>query len=294
MRNTREKLVEYARRGSMKSICYKLQRASEKDVANHQCLDHFTVDVGDGEEGYNAIVSAFKECKLGSFARAIMLNPLHPNLPRLAILCMPTCNKFDTTFVYRQWQEVQRVYEHVIGPLVGNSSDGDSRRRKIMLQLAGSNAAGNRFQPIPTNLGFVFSCLKEEKEDGFYNIRDLCDQDYIHNHKKLLNPLDHATRVLMLGDYMVHMNHSVCTRSFLQQSMALGPVTSTVVIARIGDLYISSLFQRLETRGGWQRGLGRVSMIAPVKKYGRVELSTGLIENKDGGSLWRTIVCEGS
>ena len=178
---------------------------------NHQCLDHFAVDVGDGEEGYNAIISAFQECKIGSYARAIMLNPLHPNLPRLAILCMPTCNKFDTTFVHRQWQEVQRVYERdlepVLGPLVGNSSDGDSRRRKIMLQLAGSNAAGNRFQPIPTNLGFVFSCRKEETEDGFYNIRDLCDQDFIHNHKKMLNPLDHATRVLMLGDYMVHMNH---------------------------------------------------------------------------------------
>ena len=124
---------------------------------------------------------------------------------------MPTCNRFDTAFVYRQWQEVQRLYERdlepVIGPLIGNSSDGDSRRRKLMLQLAGIDAAGNRFQPIPTDLGFVFSCRKEEAENGQYIIRDLCDQDYIHNHKKLLNPLDHASRVLMLGDYMVHMNH---------------------------------------------------------------------------------------
>ncbi|KAL9978150.1 hypothetical protein ACROYT_G015637 [Oculina patagonica] len=108
-----------------------------------------------------------------------MLNPLHPNLPQLAFLCMPTCNKFDTRFVYRQWQEVQHVYEHelehAIGPLVGNSSDDDYRR----------------------NLGFVFSYRKEEMEDRFYNIRDLCDQGYIHNHKTLLNPPDHATRVLI-------------------------------------------------------------------------------------------------
>lgn len=34
VRNTREKLVEYARRGSMKSICYKLQSASDKGLLN--------------------------------------------------------------------------------------------------------------------------------------------------------------------------------------------------------------------------------------------------------------------
>lgn len=35
----------------------------------------------------------------------------------------------------------------------------------------------------------------------------MCDQDYVHNHKKLLNPLDHATRVLRMCEYLVHMNH---------------------------------------------------------------------------------------
>ena len=35
----------------------------------------------------------------------------------------------------------------------------------------------------------------------------MCDQDYVHNHKKLLNPLDHATRVLRMGEHLVHMNH---------------------------------------------------------------------------------------
>lgn len=66
---------------------------------------------------------------------------------------------------------------------------------------------GNRFQLIPADLGFVFSCRKEEAENGKCIILDLCDQDYIHNHKKLLNPLDHASRFMILGDYMVHMHH---------------------------------------------------------------------------------------
>ena len=51
------------------------------------------------------------------------------------------------------------------------------------------------YRAVPMELGFVLSCRKVETENG-YMIRDACDQDYIHNHKKLLNPLDHASRVL--------------------------------------------------------------------------------------------------
>ena len=175
----------------------------------HKCLDYFTVSVGEGEEGYKSIVNAFEQCKIGTYGRAILLNPLHPKLPRIAVLTMPTCNKFDHTFVYRQWQDVERLYEQelkpIMGPLIGHSSDGDSRRRKIMLQLA-TVTAGSRFQPIPRNEGFVFSCRKEGRGND-YVIHDMCDQDFIHNHKKLLNPLDHANRVLMMGNFLVHMNH---------------------------------------------------------------------------------------
>ena len=124
---------------------------------------------------------------------------------------MPTCNRFNHEFVFKQWQRVERLYEQelqeIVGPLIGHSSDGDSRRRKAMLQLA-TNNFGSRFRPVPTELGFVLSCSKIEMENG-YIIRDSCGQDYIHNHKKLLNPLDHASRMLTLGkiNYMVHMNH---------------------------------------------------------------------------------------
>ena len=175
----------------------------------HKCLDYFTVVVGNGEEGYNSIVNAFDQYKVGTYGRAILLNPLHPHLPRIAVLTMPTCNKFDSTFVHRQWQDVERLYEQelkeIVGPLIGHSSDGDSRRRKVMVQLA-TSTVGDRFEPISRDHGFVFSCGKQVTETG-YVIHDLCDQDYIHNHKKLLNPLDHDNRVLMMGNYLVHLNH---------------------------------------------------------------------------------------
>ena len=130
---------------------------------HHACLDHFAVKVEDGEEGFTNIVDAFKECKMGTFGRAILFNPIHPNLPSIAVLVMPTCNKFDHHFVYQQWQEVKRLYEqelkNIVGPLIDNSSDGDSRRQKIMLQVATADV-GNRFRPIPRNLGFILILQK--------------------------------------------------------------------------------------------------------------------------------------
>ena len=159
----------------------------------------------------NAITSVFNNYKIGTYARAIILNPLHPNLPRLPVLIMPTCNKFDSNFVFRQWQEVQRLHEaeieSVVGPLIGNSSDGDSRRRKIMLQLSNSEVVENEFRPVSRDLGFVFTCRREDQPSGGYVLRGLCDQDYVHNRKKLLSPLDHASRLLTMGPYLVHMNH---------------------------------------------------------------------------------------
>lgn len=108
----------------------------------------------------------------------------------------------------------EKELQDIVGPLIGHSSDGDSRRRKLMLQL-GTNNVGSRYRAIPMELGFVLSCRKVETENG-YIIRDACDQDYIHNHKKLLNPLDYASRVLMLGYYLVHMNHLQLKRSLFQ------------------------------------------------------------------------------
>ena len=67
----------------------------------HVCLDHFSVVAVDGEEGYMTIINAFKEYKIRTFGTAILLNTLHPNLPRIAVLLMPTSNRFDHHFVYR-------------------------------------------------------------------------------------------------------------------------------------------------------------------------------------------------
>jgi hypothetical protein len=41
--------------------------------------------VGVGDEGYNMIVDSFRSDKMDTFARVIVVNPLHVKLPRLVL-----------------------------------------------------------------------------------------------------------------------------------------------------------------------------------------------------------------
>ena len=93
------------------------------------------------------------------------------------------------------------------GPGIGHASDGDSRRRKLMLNQASNAAGGNTYQPISFELGFIMSARLELTENGKKVLRELCDQDAVRNDKKIMNPLDHSTRILRLGRYSAHMNH---------------------------------------------------------------------------------------
>ena len=96
-----------------------------------QCLDNFVTFVGEGEAGYDAITTAFQDYEIGSYARALILNPLHKMLPKIPVFIMPTCNRFKHRMVYQQWEQTKRFYDsHVLdimGLLIGNSSDGVSR-----------------------------------------------------------------------------------------------------------------------------------------------------------------------
>ena len=68
------------------------------------------------------------------------------------------------------------------------------------------------FQPILLRYGFIYSSLATEFPDGVHYV-GLCDQDAIHNHKKLINPMEHPTRVLRMGPYMIHSTHLQLVRA---------------------------------------------------------------------------------
>ena len=112
----------------------------------------------------------------------------------------------------QQRDEITTLYqthlEAVIGPLVGHSSDGDSRRRRLMSTMSLAEC-GVRHRPIPQEDGFVFTCEKLIQPDGAYTIKGLADQDYIHVHKKLINHLFHDSRMLLMGDSMIHSNYLI-------------------------------------------------------------------------------------
>ena len=124
----------------------------------------------------------------------ILLHPLHqvyPCLPHqgypcVTLLLQATCNKFTSDDVKMQWETIDKEYcknlEAIMGPLIGNSSDGDSRRRKLML-LHMSNDTGDRYRPIPKKLGFILSARREVVDGSRYIIREVRDQDCFHEGK---------------------------------------------------------------------------------------------------------------
>ena len=99
-----------------------------------------------------------------------------------------------------------KILDPILGPDLGKSSDGDTRRRKLMLNQSSDAIAGQRFKPVPVEDGFVFSaCITVINDEVLIN--NLLDQDHIHNHKKLDNQLDYVARDLRLGNYPVHRNY---------------------------------------------------------------------------------------
>jgi len=69
--------------------------------ANHVCITTYKPICGVGEDGYNKIVESFRDDQVGSFARVIIVNPLHDKLPRLVLVVCCTCNCFDSAWVRR-------------------------------------------------------------------------------------------------------------------------------------------------------------------------------------------------
>ena len=80
-----------------------------------------------------------------------------------------------------------------VGPIVGHTSDGDSRRRQLMLHDY-RNEAGNRLS-VGWEGWFLTASLNAEG-----NAFGLHNQDYIHNGKKLTNPLLSSLRCLQLEE----------------------------------------------------------------------------------------------
>ena len=122
---------------------------------------------------------------------------------------MNTWNKFNSLLVEDQLEEMlsacRNNFKGIIS-VIGHASDGYSRKRKVQLDTLTSTSKCS-FQPIPRKLDFHLCAIKEDVLGGGYQVSKIGNQDMIHCHKKLINYLDLTSITLMLGKYMIHMNH---------------------------------------------------------------------------------------
>ena len=152
-------------------------------------------------------MEAFGNYQIAGFARVIIVNLLHTKLPKLTLVVCCTCNCFDAAQICQQQDAIDRLWIQeclqFVGPVIGHASDRDSHRRQLMLHDYGLTTE-NRFR-VDWN-SWMFST-------SLYNSRDiqgLHDQDFIHNGKKLINPLDSPVCVLQLGFetcFLEHVGH---------------------------------------------------------------------------------------
>ena len=180
-------------------------------TTDHKCQESFTYVVGNDHE---SLVNFFKNSVIATMARVIIFNPLHINLPFMVVFLGCTCNSFDHKYVEEQWKECKKIYgEHFLdvfkAPLVGQASDGDSRRKKLM-EMNGGKKDGERFRIDSDN--FTVSGEIEKDDKNKIVSLNVPNQDYIHNGKKSTYPLDHATRKLTVGNHMTHLNHILLVR----------------------------------------------------------------------------------
>ena len=167
----------------------------------HACL--FTTDrvcmiVGDNGASFQRLEDFVKSQRVARYLRVLIVNPLHRALPQLPVVLVATCSTFDyQTYLVPQWNEVERLFREVIEPIGlvfhGHSSDGDSRRRRAFM-LHGASEVGVRCGIAAEG----FTLYSRFDENTGHNIINL-DQDYLHNIKKLVNCMQHASRRLLLG-----------------------------------------------------------------------------------------------
>ena len=164
---------------------------------DHVCVSNFKELVGVGEEGYNKIIDSFRTNRVGAFARVVMVNPLYRSLPRLALVVTCTCNCFDAPWMRQQWHRIEELWNKecaaIVGSIIGHVSDGDSRRRQLMLSDYTSRV-GLRCS-IEWEGWLLTASVDEEG-----NCCGLHDHDWIHNGKKLINPLDSPVKTLQLDE----------------------------------------------------------------------------------------------
>eukprot|EP00112_Aurelia_sp_Birch-Aquarium-sp1_P017422 Seg404.2 transcript_id=Seg404.2/GoldUCD/mRNA.D3Y31 product="hypothetical protein" protein_id=Seg404.2/GoldUCD/D3Y31 len=130
----------------------------------------FAIEIGSNEDAYEKLVKDMDSSTLAKNARAILINPLHKDLPRLVLHLEATCNSFTQYDVQRQWQRYDEfcrdLLDPVLGPDMGKGSDGDYRRRKLFLAPSSDANSDIRYKTVPLSESFIVSGKLEQNSFG--------------------------------------------------------------------------------------------------------------------------------
>ena len=98
----------------------------------HACLfttDRICMIVGDNGASFQRLEDFVKSQRVARFLRirAIIVNPLHPDLPQIPLVLVATCSTFDyQTYLLPQWKEIESLFQEVIEPITGLIFVGNS------------------------------------------------------------------------------------------------------------------------------------------------------------------------
>ena len=157
---------------------------------------------------YNRILDAFKTQKVATQGRVIMVVPLHPDLPTLAVLWAPCCGAMTADdYVRPQWERVDLLLKKYFEPIglfqTGKASDGASTRRKPQYQQMSSTDGDRYLLDVP---GFTLTGVAIRRNGALVGVCCIHDQDYMHCAKKMIGACDRAVRRLMVGPHCGHMH----------------------------------------------------------------------------------------
>ena len=116
---------------------------------DHKCSSTHLIHVGNDDHAYGKLLESMKNSRIASYARVMMMNPLHERLPRIVLHLQPPCNCFTAADVLEQWsmydELCREILDPFLGPNLGKSSAGDMRRRKLMKNQSSDENPGHTF-----------------------------------------------------------------------------------------------------------------------------------------------------
>ena len=119
---------------------------------------------------------------------------LHPTWPHL---CPSTVVEVEPH---------KKYMEHVFGPIIGTSIDRGARRRvrvRVLILEMALCPEGNMCYPVPREECSIF-CASREDNNAKYVIRTIPYKDFIHNVRKLIKVLFHAS-MIMVGKFVAYL-----------------------------------------------------------------------------------------